>query len=95
MSMHHVTAIDFAFSTDSCGDDATADAFAAWADAELRRRFPGARIAVRADPRTSGPNIVNVSCDDISAEADARDVIRELWDDFGRADWPGARAVAD
>lgn len=97
----NITRIDYTFNSDSCGGDDTAGAFAAWAEAELQRRYPAARVSVTADYRTSGheaPARVDCDSDDYADEADAEEAVREviagLWEGWERAGWPGAAEAA-
>lgn len=97
--MSTITRIDWTFNSDSCGDNETAGTFAAWAEAELQRRYPTARVDVTADDRTSGheqPARVDCDSDDYADEAQAEDAVREeisrLWEQWERAGWPGAAA---
>lgn len=88
--MSEVTRIEYTFHADSCGDDASAGAFEAWAQVELERRYPDATIRVRADYRTSGAEPpVYVEFDEADEDTIVAEV-RELWTDWERADWPGA-----
>jgi hypothetical protein len=93
--MSQITAIDYTFHADSCGDDETAAAFGRWAEAELQRRYPDASVRVEVSYRTSGVEPVP------SVETDAQDLIerdraedavqaeiRRLWADWERAGWP-------